>query len=294
MMRTHVHLTLDLAAAVVGIIGAALPQITFWWRLPLLIVVAACIVDLCLSTPFRLRLTSSVRVVMSLVALSAFVGRMWTPMREQYLDEHLLPSFVFVTPGFWSPASEPRWYFVINHFGPKPAYNSELSFLDLDRAAQIASQGSVSPQQLAQEEITLLYPEVDPSTGGNAKLFLWAPLIPDHEHYSVRIVSREGTFDETLQIERVAGQWLYRIRVLDLSTPQTMIDCRDPGFPEKAAVALPKCFPQYVTEHQGDARLEPWPPARSRGVYLLLVLAFVVFYVPCALWWMGALRRQLT
>ena len=78
----------------------------------------------------------------------------------------------------------------------------------------------------------MYFDEIDPTKGAWAKLFPWAPLNADEEHYSARIVSRDAAFDETLQIARVSQKWHYKMKVSDVARSHPIIDCQDTGFPE--------------------------------------------------------------
>jgi hypothetical protein len=172
--------------------------------------------------------------------------------KSKYLKEHPTPSVVYVVPSFWSPSPSASWLMKIRHCGPDSVYNVEVIFTDADRAKQIATRGSATPAVIAATLVSLEYPEIDPTQGGWAEQFPWSPLDPDHEHYTAKIKTRDKLFDETLQIERVAAKWLYRIKIFDPATTQRILDCRDPGFPESPVEPLPVCFPHYVSGSHQD------------------------------------------
>jgi hypothetical protein len=164
------------------------------------------------------------------------------------------PSIVYVAPGVWADGSQ--WHMLVRHFGPNPVYNIELLFVDQDRHKAAAAQSSpLTPDQLSNLDVTLRFAEIDPIEGIWAKQFVWQPLNPDHEHYDVGIVSREGAFSEDLRIERVHEKWYWEMKLTDGKTGRTIVHCRDNGFPEHPRWrlwALPNCFPDYSTKHMGD------------------------------------------
>jgi hypothetical protein len=284
--------SVEIVAVVLGIISLIIPVVTFGWRLLSLILVAGALFDLCLRSPQTKQFSPGVRVLVSLGALTSLIAVTWNPIRKQYRDENLPPSFVYVVPGFWSPSPTPQWFMAIRHYGPQSVYNTELVFDDLDRRKLMGQQSAVTPQEIERTELTFHYPEIDPTEGFWTKLFPWRPLHPDHEHFSAVSVSKNGRFSESFQIEQIAaGEWQYQMQVLDVRTSAKIIDCRDPKFPS-ASSDLPACFPAFVTQHQGDATLPLQLPSDPNvRVMMIAVLTYALMvliplYGLFALWWL--------
>ena len=125
--------------AIVGLISEALPVITFGWRLVIVLLSLVATLDFCLRSRFvGTRVPSPYRrLVLSLGVICVFVATFSTPIRRQYMQEHLPPSFAYLA-GAWSGAAHyGMGGMVMNifwrHYGPNPAYNIDLGFTDVDR-----------------------------------------------------------------------------------------------------------------------------------------------------------------
>lgn len=136
-----------------GILSTIVPVITFGWRLLSLGVVLGAVIDLSLRSAQTRTLSPIKRIVLSIGASALLIAMVWNPLRKQYSDEHLPPSFVYVVPGIWSPAPTPQMFMMIRHYGPESVYNVELIFDDLDRRKVLAQQSTVTPEEIAQEEL---------------------------------------------------------------------------------------------------------------------------------------------
>jgi hypothetical protein len=227
----------------------ALIIITLWLKFPVL------------KFPVLKRLPAPVsRMLLSLAIIGIPMVILWAPMTNKYLKEYPPPSVVYVVPGFWSPSPSGRWRMMIRHCGSEPLYNVSVGFTDADRVAQMQeygrTHGSIRPEDVAQIFYPPLnFPEIDPTQPEG--MFWWTPLNPGDEHYRVSVVSRDGVFDETLQIARRSGKYFYRIKVSKMTNERrhTIINCRDEGFPEPITKHLPACFPHYVADpHQATCR----------------------------------------
>lgn len=196
--------------------------------------------------------TTSISTLLFGIAAAAVIV-IGVPASFYWVDRRQHPpmSIAYVVPAIWSPTPLGKWFMMIQHCGTEPVYNVDIIFIDEDRAKQISTRGTVTPAEIANEQVTLHFDEIDPTQGGWAKLFPWTPLNADEEHYSARIVSRYATFDETLQIVRVSQKWRYKMKVSDVTRSRPIIDCQDAGFPEPPVNPRPVCFPRYVSEHQG-------------------------------------------
>ena len=73
------------------------------------------------------------------------------------------PSLVYVIPGFWSTSPVPKWLMLVRHYGPQPAYNIELVFMDEDKRRATAGKRSVTPEQIAAMTATFHLTELDPT-----------------------------------------------------------------------------------------------------------------------------------
>jgi hypothetical protein len=207
-----------LLSGAITFINEVLPVINFWWRFVVLLLFLILMMDLSIrSTRAISRFPSPYsRVLLSISVFVVIIATLWTPMRKQYLAEHMPPNFVYVIPGFWSPSPKPEWFMMIRHYGPEPVYKVELLFVDQDRAHALANRKSITPDEISQEQRTLDFDEIDPTEAVWAKLFSCIPLDPDHEEFSIALTSRNGRFSETLKIERVQSKWTYAMRVVGL------------------------------------------------------------------------------
>jgi hypothetical protein len=90
------------------------------------------------------------------------------------------------------------WYFIVAHKGKDPVYNVNVWFMDEDRLAAFRAD-SRQTDLLHESESAFSYPEVDPTEPQVPIHFIWKVLVPDHEHYTVRISERNGIFDQRLR-----------------------------------------------------------------------------------------------
>jgi hypothetical protein len=208
------------------------------------------------TSPVRARPSLMPAVITSTILVSVF-GLL------SYLSFHIAfksririvptPSFVYIAPGVWSPAPRNLWLMLIRHYGPEPVNNIEIVFVDKDRQNAISKKESATEQEIRGEQVTLHFPEIDPTEGFWAKTFPWAPLDPDHEHFEIVEVCREGRFSEKLDIERVNKAWVWSMTVTDQLAKRVLIHCRDPFFPlrDHATDNVKRCFPEYTIKHMG-------------------------------------------
>jgi hypothetical protein len=142
-VRIHARAEIIAAAVLAGIfIIAVVLQASFAWGLTFVVASMAMAVDLCLRSDisryyFRQPLF---RMVLSTVAIVAISLMFWPPVRKQYMDQHLPPSFAYIVPGVWSPAPTPEWVMIVRHFGPHTVFKPELLFVDLDRAKTLQTE----------------------------------------------------------------------------------------------------------------------------------------------------------
>jgi hypothetical protein len=247
---TTVNPIISITATALSITSALL--VPFWWSIFIIsLIVGFVIIAIWRRVPVTSRLPATIsRSAWSFSIVLLLTILLWVPMRNKYSREYPPLSIAYVVPGFWSPSPLPRFFMMIQHCGPEPVYNVDIIFVDQDRVKQISTHTTVTPAEIADEQVTLHFDEIDPTQGGWAKLFPWTPLNADEEHYTARIVSRHAAFNETLQIARVSQKWHYKVKVSDVTRSRPIIDCQDAGFPEPLVNPRPVCFPQYVNEHQ--------------------------------------------
>jgi hypothetical protein len=170
------------------------------------------------------------------------------------------PGLVFV---FGAPLGENNsssWIMILKHFGPNPAYNCKVEFLDADRK-NIEHQWLVRhpntpfppPGLVGQSQKLINIPEAGPE--GPIGNFLWNPLDPDRQHYTISISCRDGAFVERWEVTRVNAvlrakitiehgpQWIEKNPNLE----RTVFKCEDPEFTSTPlATALPESSPPKV------------------------------------------------
>jgi len=141
-----------------------------------------------------------------------------------------IPSLVFV---FGAPlgnnASASR-IMMPKHYGPGTAHNCDIGFYDDDRQ-NIEHEWLVRhpespypPPGLAGESQKRLHiPEANRE--GSVGSFMWNPLNPNSQHYTVTINCRDGVFEEKWEINRVDG--VLRSRITIAHGPQWIKD--NPG-----------------------------------------------------------------
>lgn len=164
------------------------------------------------------------------------------------------PSFVFVFGAPLGDNASTTWVMKYTHFGPNSAHNCDIGFFDQDRK-NIEHQWLVAhpnipypPPNLAGESQRSFH-IAEASREGSAGHFLWNPLNPNAQHYSVSISCRDGVFEENWEITRVNGvlrsritikhgpQWIKKNPDLD----PVVFRYEDPEFVETAlAVGVPQ------------------------------------------------------
>jgi len=128
------------------------------------------------------------------------------------------PSLVFV---FGSPLGDndsASWVMLIRHYGPGSAYNCDIGFYDDDRKniehewLVIHPDSPYPPPGLAGESQKRIHvPEASPE--GSSGSFMWNPLDPNSQHYTVSISCRDGVFVEKWEVTRVDGILRSRITI---------------------------------------------------------------------------------
>ena len=115
------------------------------------------------------------------------------------------------------------WVMVVKHYGPGPAYNCDIKFYDDDRK-NIEHEWLVRhptspypPSGLVGESQKRIY-VAEASPEGSAGYFMWNPLDPNSQHYTVSISCRDGVFEEKWEVTRVDG--ILRSRIMIEHGPQ--------------------------------------------------------------------------
>ena len=183
-------------------------------------------------------LAAKIPVILVTFLVTAVGGYYWV----NYITR---PSFTFMVPGVW--VNGKTWDFIVNHRGPKTSRSVEILFTDDDRKDTLKNRTSISAADIQQYQQILNYPEVNPMGRGHifATQFMWTPLLADHEHYSLHITATDRTVHEELQVERVNDKWYYAVEVKDWETQNTLLSCKDPGFPY-GELRNRKCFPEII------------------------------------------------
>jgi len=184
----------------------------------------------------------------------------WIPLFFLLKKELPGPSFPYIKPAVVLDPRTPNsfWVFFVVVRGKSELYNTDISFQDMIRSAQVADllkSGNVSTNDAAtlmQSESTALhYAELDPNpTGANDNevgQFYWRPPTMDNERYDIVSKHRKGVLHEELYIKKIGNEWQYAVRVTDVGSKDVLIECRDPHFPvdKEWKEELPKCFPNY-------------------------------------------------
>ena len=121
------------------------------------------------------------------------------------------PSLAFVFGAPLGDNASASWIMLIKHFGPETAYNCDISFYDNDRTNiehlwLVAHPNNPYPPPgiadgASRHDVHL--DEMNPDgVGGH---FIWKPLDPNRQHYTVSISCRDGVFTQTWDISRVDG-----------------------------------------------------------------------------------------
>jgi hypothetical protein len=155
-----------------------------------------------------------------------------------------IPSLVFIFGVPLGDNDSASWMMMLRHYGPKPAYNCNIEFYDSDRK-NIEHQWLVEhpsspfpPRGLAagESQKSVYIAETNPE--GSAGSFIWNPLDPNRQHYTVSISCRDGVFVEKWEVTRVDGilrsaitiergpQWVEKNPHVD----PVVFRCSDPEF----------------------------------------------------------------
>lgn len=164
------------------------------------------------------------------------------------------PSLVFVFGAPLGDNDSASWIMMLRHYGPGPAYSCDIGFFDDDRKNMEHEwlvkhpNSPFPPPELAGESQKRVHiPEV--GAEGSAGSFIWKPLDPDRQHYTVSISCRDGVFVERWEVTRVNGilrstitiehgpQWVEK----NPHQERVVFRCEDPEFVHTAlATAIPK------------------------------------------------------
>jgi hypothetical protein len=237
--------TLGAIGTLLGILATVVPVLTFWWHFAALVVIAVAVIALSLHSTATHSLKPWSRIGISLIALGVIAWAMWVPMRKQYMQEHLSPSFVFV---FGAPLGEndsAMWMMFLKHYGPGPALGpNTIDFQDADREQLLRNWALkhplVSPPSglIAAAQTQKMLPTEGPTLEDE---FNWRPLNPDHQHYTVGISSRDETFTEDWQVARVKGALRTRLKIVRTlpESKEVIFECADADLPTADPSAAP-------------------------------------------------------
>lgn len=213
-----------------------------------------------------------VRLIVSglagLILLPAMVGtQLWISARTsrpvqpsvatatfQLATQRPSPSLVFVFGAPLGDNESASWIMMLRHYGPEPAYNCDIIFYDDDRK-NVEHEWLVKhpdspypPPRLAGEsQKRIQLQEAGPE--GSIGSFVWNPLDPNSQHYTVSINCRDGYFVEKWEVARVNGvlrsavtiehgaQWVEK----NPGQEPVVFRYRDPEFiPTALATEMPK------------------------------------------------------
>jgi hypothetical protein len=206
----------------IAFLNEVLPVIPFWWRLACLAVFTLIVADLCLRSKWtRLHIPSpSKRLFLSMGMFAVIVVGLWNPMRHQYMQEHLPPSFPFIVGGPLGDNDSAVWKMMVHHYGPSHVSKCRLEFFDEERKKKesewIDSHHSVYPpprELVGESQKQFQIPEADPMPGYWMGDFDWTPLDPNHQHYTVGIQCPSAYFYEDLNVVRVEGSLYMEIKI---------------------------------------------------------------------------------
>lgn len=193
-----------------------------------------------------------------LILLPAMVGaQLWISARtsrpvqpsvataaSQLATQRPKPSLVFVFGVPLGDNDSASWIMMLKHYGPEPAYNCDIVFYDDDRK-NIEHEWLVKhpdspypPPGLAGESQKHFHVQ-EASPEGSVGSFMWSPLNPNSQHYTVSITCRDGAFAEKWQVARVDG--ILRSAITIEHGPQWIE--RNPG---KDSVVFKYQDPQFV------------------------------------------------
>ena len=262
-----------LFAAVLGAISlfsglGLVPVISFWWLFPILMIIALLISDVCWRSH---RVIASLAQPWSRLALSTLICTgmaiiLWTPMRERYAEEHLQPTFAYITPALWL---NDEWEMAITHYGPSPiALDVSIEFQDEMRARLVFTSlphGKLPPSDaLINEGRIFRYPLVDRNAVW-PETFFWRPYNQDHEVYFAKIGCQSGTFIERLYIESHEPTFM---TLSDYSTGKLISGCSNNPNDTRG---FQNCR-IYFRQHHGDVILPltlPTNPDKRRKAFFV-------------------------
>jgi hypothetical protein len=128
------------------------------------------------------------------------------------------PSLVFIFGAPLGDNDSASWIMLLKHYGPGFAYNCDIVFSDDDRK-NIEREWLVGhpdspypPRGLAGESQKRIH-VAEASSEGAAGNFMWNPLNPNSQHYTVSISCRAGVFVEKWEVTRVDGVLRSRITI---------------------------------------------------------------------------------
>jgi hypothetical protein len=188
------------------------------------------------------------------------------------------PNLVFVFGAPLGDNASTTWVMKYTHFGPSSAHNCDIGFFDQDRKNiehrwLVAHPNVPYPQPNLTGESQRSFHVAEASREGSAGHFLWNPLNPNAQHYSVSISCRDGVFEEKWEITRVndilrsritikhGPEWVRRNPNLD----PVVFRYEDPEFVETAlAVEVPK-------EPIGKAVHPGWKPNYQFAVPVAII-----------------------
>jgi hypothetical protein len=183
---------------------------------------------------------------------------------SQLATQRPRPSLVFVFGAPLGDNDSASWIMMLKHYGPETAYNCDIVFYDDDRK-NIEHEWLVKhpdspypPPGLAGEsQRSIQVQEAGPE--GSIANFVWNPLDPNSQHYTVSISCRDGYFVEKWEVARVNGilrsaitiergaQWVEK----NPGKESVLFRHRDPEFvPTALATEMPKA-PKGKVVHPG-------------------------------------------
>lgn len=128
------------------------------------------------------------------------------------------PSLVFVFGAPLGDNASASWVMLLKHYGPSPAYNCDIGFFDDDRKnieyewLTRHPDSPYPPPGLTGESQKLIHLD-EASTEGAPGNFIWTPVNPNSQHYTVSINCRDGVFVEKWEVTRVNGVLRSRITI---------------------------------------------------------------------------------
>lgn len=142
--------------------------------------------------------------------LPKIVPEVYQHVRAGVRTSQQSPSFLFMFGVPLGDNDSAAWLMMLRHYGPNPACNCEIAFYDRDRKnierEWLLKHPDVPypPPGLVGESQKRIH-VIETSPEGRAGNFVWHPLDPNRQHYSVSITCRDGDFEETWEVTRVNG-----------------------------------------------------------------------------------------